>query len=82
MINAGERMPCFVDFTAASNHDRSFLDRIYLPEGSYLAMDKSYIDYKKVRKLTDQNICLVARLKLNADYSPSGILKKFRLKYF
>lgn len=71
MLNAGEGMPCFIDFTSASKHDRHFLDRIDLPEGSFLAMDKAYIDYRKFKEWNDHQIYLVTRLKRNADYEPT-----------
>jgi hypothetical protein len=50
MLNAGEGMLCFIDFTSASRHDRHFLDSIDLPEGSFLAMDKTYIDNRKFKE--------------------------------
>ena len=54
-----EWAPCFVDYTSAGLH---------FPEGSFLAIDRAYIDYSELERLTLEKVCYVTKMKKNLVY--------------
>ncbi|UII25392.1 IS4 family transposase [Fulvivirga maritima] len=68
MIHAAELMPCLVRLTKGSQHDHTFLKQLQLPEGSYVVMDKGYIDYRQYAQWSHQGIFYITRMKENARY--------------
>ena len=51
-----------------SIHEVNVLDYICIPGGSYLVMDKAYIDFARLWKLSKENLTFVIRAKDNMDY--------------
>lgn len=68
LSRAKEQVPCFVDLTAASRSDRTFLPMLALPPGSIISMDKAYVNYKLMKSWTENNITWVTRLTASMKY--------------
>lgn len=58
-------IPEYILITDGSVHDVNMLDLVSLPGGSYLIMDKAYIDFKRLWRLAQDNINFVIRAKDN-----------------
>jgi hypothetical protein len=61
-------MPCFVQFSAAADHDQQVYKALSLPEGSYIVFDKGYNNYRQFASFCGQGIRFVTRQKENAIY--------------
>jgi hypothetical protein len=68
MINAAEDVPCLVRFSAASQHDQTFLKNLELKKGSIVVFDKGYTDYQQYAQWTLDEVYFVTRQKNNAKY--------------
>lgn len=68
LIQAVELMPCLVRFTAATTHDHTFLQHLNLPEGSYIVMDKGYVDYNQYQLWSNTGVHYITRMRDNALY--------------
>lgn len=85
-INLQEKVPKLIWFSAATAHDKQFLQYIKLEKGKIAVFDKGYNDYKTFDEFTNRGVYFVTRLKSNAsyesitendipDYLDSGVLK-------
>lgn len=61
-------IPEYVYITEGAVHDVNILDNISLPRGSYLVMDKAYVDFKRLHELAKDRINFVIRAKTNMQY--------------
>lgn len=61
-------IPEYVFITEGSVHDVNILDNISLPGGSYLIMDRAYVDFERMHDLADDRINFVIRSKTNLKY--------------
>jgi IS4 transposase len=68
VLKAIEQVPCLVRFTAAAVHDHFMLKILNLPMGSFVAMDRAYIDYKYMQLMTEKCITYVTKMKSNLKY--------------
>ena len=75
MMDAFSGVTEFVRMTAAREHDRKFLYNLKLEPNSWLVFDKAYIVYQQFAKWSRQNIWFVTRMKDNADYHVTKVLK-------
>ncbi len=75
MMDAFSGVTEFVRMTPAREHDRKFLYNLKLEPNSWLVFDKAYIVYQQFAKWSRQNIWFVTRMKDNADYHVSKVLK-------
>jgi len=79
----------FLRITAAKEHDRNFLYHLQLKANSWIVFDKGYNLYSQYAKWTEQKVWFVTRMKDNAVYhvtkvirdrkkkkSPKGVLKE------
>lgn len=85
-INLQEKVPKLIWFSAATTHDKQFLQYVKLDKGKIAVFDKGYNDYKTFDEFTNQGVYFVTRLKSNAsyesitendipDYLDNGVLK-------
>lgn len=58
----------FVNFTSAATHDIGTLKNLHLPEGSFIAMDRAYIDYSELERLTQEHVFYVTKMKKNLTF--------------
>lgn len=84
LLDLKTAIPEYIFITEGSVHDVRILDRVDLPGGSYLVMDRAYIDYKRLYSLTKRHINFVVRAKRditckvvhsNTPDTEAGILK-------
>lgn len=68
LMKAEEDVPCLVKMTAAAANDVPFIQRLTLPKGSIIALDKGYVNYAQYDLWTQQKIWWVTRLKKDAQY--------------
>ena len=68
VIRYDEWAPHFVDFTSAATHDIHTLKGLHLPEGSFIAMDRAYIEYAEMERLTQEGVCYVTKMKKNLTF--------------
>jgi len=61
-------IPEYVYITEGAVHDVNILDNVSLPKGSYLVMDKAYVDFKRLHVLGKDRINFVIRAKTNMQY--------------
>lgn len=68
LLDLKTSIPEYIFITEGSVHEVNILDYIHIPGGSYLVMDKAYIDFARLWKLTKDNITFVIRAKENMHY--------------
>jgi len=68
VIRYDEWSPHFVDFTSAATHDIRTLKGLHLPAGSFIAMDRAYIDYAEMERLSQEKVFYVTKMKRNLVY--------------
>ena len=68
VIRYDEWSPHFVDFTSAATHDIRTLKGLHLPAGSFIAMDRAYIDYAEMERLSQDKVFYVTKMKKNLVY--------------
>jgi hypothetical protein len=61
-------IPEYIFITDGSVHDVNALDNISLQSGSYLVMDKAYVDFARLWRLSRERINFVLRSKGNMQY--------------
>lgn len=68
LLDLKTSIPEFILITEGAVHDVKALDYVSIPAGSYLVMDKAYIDFGRLWRLTSDKITFVIRAKDNMDY--------------
>ena len=68
VINADEKVPNLVWFSAATMHDQKFLEKLKCDDNTIYVFDKGYNDYKAFKHFTDCKTGFVTRIKDNAVY--------------
>lgn len=58
-----------MDFTSAAIHDFRTLKGLHFPAGSFIAMNRAYIDYAEMERLTREKVCYVAKMKKNLTFN-------------
>jgi hypothetical protein len=65
----------FLRITEAKEHDRKFLYHVKLPANSFIVFDKAYNLYSQFVKWSSQEIWFVTRMKDNAIYHVTKVIK-------
>ncbi len=73
LLDHDDYMPSFILITEAKKHDIHAARQISLNKGSFIAVDRAYVDYKLFARWTEQGVFFVTRLKENADYEVTGL---------
>lgn len=68
LIKAEENVPAFVDLTAGSKADRTFMKLVELPPGSIITFDRGYVNYAIYAAWSAARITFVTRMRSNAAY--------------
>jgi hypothetical protein len=68
LLDLKTSIPEYIFITEGAVHEVIMLDYISIPSGSYLVMDKAYIDFARLWKLAKSNITFVVRAKENMTY--------------
>jgi len=70
----------FLRITAAKEHDRNFLYHIKLKANSWIVFDKGYNLYGQYAKWTEQKVWFVTRMKDNAVYHVTKVIRDRKKK--
>lgn len=68
VIRFSDLMPRFIRYSAASRHDRRFLQHVQFDAGALVTFDKAYNDYGLFACGTQKGVEFVTRMKKNAVY--------------
>ena len=68
LLDLKTSIPEYIFITEGSVHEVNVLDYISVPRGSYLVMDKAYVDFARLWKLSKDNITFVICAKDNMKY--------------
>ena len=68
LLDHDDYMPSFIHLTEGRQHDVKVAQRLALPAGSIVAMDRGYNDYRLFGDWTVKGVFFVTRLKDNAAY--------------
>lgn len=68
VIHANERVLCDVQFTSAATNDSFILAPNYYHHEEIIAMNRTYINYRKFEELTDKDVAYVTKMKKNLTY--------------
>ena len=68
LLDLKTSIPEYIFITDGSVHDVNILDNIDLPRGSYLVMDRAYVDFERLYNLAVNRINFVVRAKRNLKY--------------
>jgi IS4 transposase len=69
LIDLRGNIPCFVRITHGKTHDVTVLDHLPLEPGSFYMMDRGYVDFGRLYRLTQYSAFFVTRAKKNMDFS-------------
>ena len=61
-------IPVFIDITPASVHDVNILDRLIIEPGAFIIIDRGYIDFARLYKLSQDAVFFVIRAKKNIQF--------------
>jgi DDE family transposase/uncharacterized protein DUF4372 len=70
MINAQHDVPAFIDLTEGKVQDLNFLNKVPVPEGSTVVMDRAYVNYSKFKQWDKQSIRWITRLRVLSYITP------------
>ena len=62
-------IPCFVHISHGKMHDVTVLDLLPIEPGAFYVMDRGYVDFRRLYRLTQGGAFFVTRAKRNMDYT-------------
>jgi hypothetical protein len=68
LLDLKTAIPEYIIITDGSVHEVNELDHFFIPAGSYLVMDKAYIDFARLWRLSADRVNFVIRAKDNMRY--------------
>lgn len=68
LLDINTSIPVFLVVTKGLFHDVNVLDYIALPAGSFLIIDRAYLHFKRLYRLTQQAVFFVIRSRRNLGY--------------
>jgi transposase len=69
LLDLRGNIPCFVHISHGKMHDVTVLDHLPIEPGAYYVMDRGYVDFRRLNRLTRGGAFFVTRAKRNLDYS-------------
>src|SRR3954451_1356970 len=69
LIDLRGNLPCFVRITHGKTHDVTALDTVPIEPGAFYVMDRAYVDFGRLHRLTSGLAFFVTRAKSNLDFS-------------
>jgi Domain of unknown function (DUF4372)/Transposase DDE domain len=69
LLDLRGNIPCFVRITHGKAHDVTALDALPIEAGSFYVMDRGYLDFRRLRRVTLGLAFFVIRGKKDLDYS-------------
>jgi transposase len=68
LLDLRGNIPCFIDITDGKIHDVNILDKIVFEAGAFYVMDKGYVDFERLYKITLSSAFFVTRAKKNMSF--------------
>ena len=72
LIDLRGNIPCFVLITDGKTHDVNVLDVLPIEPGAFYVMDRGYLDFDRLHRLTTGLAFFVTRAKSNLDFNRRG----------
>lgn len=69
LLDLRGNIPCFIRITHGKTHDVTVLDHLPVEPGAFYMIDRGYVDFGRLYKLTMQAAFFVTRPKKNLDYT-------------
>jgi len=69
LLDLRGNIPCFVRITHGKTHDVTVLDHLPIEPGAFYVMDRGYIDFARLYRVTIQNAFFVTRAKRNFNFT-------------
>ena len=69
LLDLRGNIPCFIRITHGKTHDVSVLDHLPIEAGAFYMMDRGYVDFGRLYKLTKRAAFFVTRSKKNMDFT-------------
>jgi len=67
LLDLRGNIPCFVHISHGKMHDVTVLDYLPIEAGSFYVMDRGYVDFRRLNRLTQGGAFFVTRAKRNLD---------------
>ncbi|HZZ43564.1 MAG TPA: IS4 family transposase, partial [Tepidisphaeraceae bacterium] len=68
LLDLRGNIPCFINVSAGSVHEVNVLDDLILEAGAYYIMDRGFVDFARLHRITLEQAFFVIRAKDNLDY--------------
>lgn len=65
VLKADQGVPHTIHFTSAATHDHVMLKKLKLSSGSFIAMDRAYVDYQVFEEFSQNGVFYVTKMKKN-----------------
>jgi hypothetical protein len=65
MLSVASELPSFCTLVPGKRHDVNFMDDLPLTEGSYYVFDRGYLDFSRLRRISEAGAWFVIRSKCN-----------------
>ena len=69
LLDLRGNIPCFVHISHGKMHDVTVLDLLPIEPGAFYVMDRGYVDFRRLNRLTQGGAFFVTRAKRNLDYT-------------
>jgi IS4 transposase len=69
LVGLRGNIPCFVRISHGKTHDVTVLDHLPIEPGSFYVMDRGYVDFRRLHRLTTCSAFFVTRAKRGLDYT-------------
>jgi len=69
LLDLRGNIPCFVHISHGKMHDVKVLDILPIEPGAIYVMDRGYVDFRRLNRLTQGGAFFVTRAKRNMDYT-------------
>jgi Transposase DDE domain/Domain of unknown function (DUF4372) len=69
LLDLRGNIPCFVHISHGKMHDVTVLDLLPIEPGAVYVMDRGYVDFRRLYRLTQGGAFFVTRAKRNMDYT-------------
>jgi IS4 transposase len=69
LLDLRGNIPCFVHISHGKMHDVTVLDLMPIEPGAFYMMDRGYVDFRRLNRMTQSGAFFVTRTKRNMDYT-------------
>ena len=69
LLDLRGNIPCFVHISHGKMHDVTVLDLLPIEPGAFYVMDRGYVDFRRLNRLTQGGAFFVTRAKRNMNYT-------------